>query len=111
MRGVESATVDSQHGVVKLKLAAENRVRLEQVRDSIEQDGTKAKSASVVANGDLTLEDGKWIFHPVGVSSTYQVKHPEAAGGSYVVVGKVTNMRPEGALIVIEATELRHPAK
>src|SRR5436190_23389080 len=61
LRGVESATIDAQRGVLKIQLAEQNRVRLEQVRDMIEQDGTKAKSATITVKGDLAQTDGKWV--------------------------------------------------
>ena len=39
LRGVESATVDAKAGVLTVKLAEQNRVRVEQIRDFVEQDG------------------------------------------------------------------------
>src|SRR5215471_3449753 len=62
IRGVESATVDAQRGVLKVQLAEQNRVRLEQIRDMIEQDGTKVKAATITVQGDLAHVDGKWIL-------------------------------------------------
>src|SRR4051794_19623604 len=62
LRGVESATIDAEHGIVKIQLAAENRVRLKQVRDMIEQDGTKATKAAVRVKGELSRIDKKWVL-------------------------------------------------
>jgi copper chaperone CopZ len=71
MRGVESVKVDAQRSIVELRLAAENRVRLEQVRDAIEQDGTKAMSARVVVQGIVEREGDIWILRPGGVPGVY----------------------------------------
>jgi cation transport ATPase len=49
IRGVESVTLEGSTAV--LKFAVENRVRFEQLRDMIEQDGTKVKSATLIAKG------------------------------------------------------------
>ncbi len=49
IRGIESVHIEGN--TVVMKFAAENRVRFEQIRDMIEQDGTKVKSASLVAKG------------------------------------------------------------
>lgn len=109
LRGVESAAVDAEHGILKVQLAAENRVRLEQVRDLIEQDGTKATKAMVRLKGDLAQQDGKWSLRPNGVSTTYKVESSGAsalAAGTYLVVGVVAKLRPDSGPIVIAATEL-----
>ncbi len=60
IRGVESVAVDAEKGILAVTLANPNRVRVEQIRDLIEQDGTKAVRAKIVATGALELqEDGK----------------------------------------------------
>src|SRR5689334_6071977 len=74
LRGVESATVDAQRGVLTIQLAEQNRVRLEQVRDMVEQDGTKTKTASVTVKGDLAQVDGKWVLQPPSLPATYEVE-------------------------------------
>src|SRR5262245_19485790 len=73
LRGVESSTVDAQRGVLKIRLAEQNRVRLEQVRDMIEQDGTKVKSATIAVKGELAKVDGKWVLQPPALPSSYEV--------------------------------------
>ena len=49
IRGVESVILEGN--TVSMKFAPENRVRFEQIRDMIEQDGTKVKTALFVAKG------------------------------------------------------------
>src|SRR4051794_25930066 len=73
LRGVESATVDAAHGVLKIQLAEQNRVRVEQVRDMIEQDGTKMKSATVTVQGELAQASGKWVLQPPSLPASYEV--------------------------------------
>ncbi len=70
MRGVESAAVEGN--VLKITLAAENRVRIEQVRDAIEQDGTKARKAVSVLKGEVAREGEKWVLRIGG--ATYPLK-------------------------------------
>jgi len=74
LRGVESTKVDVQHSTVKVELAEQNRVRLEQVRDMIEQDGTKAKSALVTVKGNLSQIDGKWVLQPPALPAAYEIE-------------------------------------
>jgi hypothetical protein len=110
MRGVESAAVDAQHGVLKIQLAAQNRVRLEQVRDAIEQDGTKTKTAAVRVQGALSQKEGKWVLDLAAVSASYEVgggPPPSAVAGTYFVVGDVAQLRPESGRIVIRARDLK----
>jgi copper chaperone CopZ len=108
-RGVESATVDAEHGTLKVQLAAQNRVRLEQVRDLIEQDGTKAKKAAVRVRGELSQMDGKWMLRPTGLATVYEVEGqgPSSSTGAYVVIGDVATLRPDSGRIVIRASELK----
>ena len=110
MRGVESATVDAQHGILKVQLAPANRVRLEQVRDAIEQDGTKAKTAAVQVQGELSQADGKWVLQPGSLASSYEVEGaapPSPAAGAYLVTGDVAKLRPGSGRIVITASQLK----
>ncbi len=101
IRGVESATatVDGRTGILQLKLAAQNRIRLEQVRDAVEQDGTKVKKATVSVAGTLTFEAGKWLLSPGG-SATYEIaaEHPEA--GRVEVQGIVADVHAPSPLLI-----------
>ena len=106
LRGVESATVDAEHGTLKLRLAVANRVRIEQVRDMIEQDGTKATSAEVEVKGELAREDGKWILKPAGGSARYEILGDAAAAGTCLLTGTVERLRPETGDLVIRAREI-----
>lgn len=110
LRGVESAVVDVDRGILKVHLATQNRVRLEQVRDLIEQDGTKTVQAAVRVKGDLAKLDAKWLLRPKELSTSYEVESKAAAPlspGAYLVVGVVTRLRSGSGPIVIEATEFQ----
>ena len=106
LRGVEKVTVDVKSSTLKIRLAEQNRVRLEQVRDMIEQDGTKTKNAVVQIKGELTQQDGKWKLQAAGVSASYSVEaKTEPVAGNCIVSGEVTEMHPEaGAMVIREAT-------
>jgi len=108
LRGVESATVDLQRGVLKIQLAEQNRVRLEQVRDMIEQDGTKVKSAAVTVKGELSQTDGKWVLQPPSLPAGYEVEGASPTAGAVTVTGSVVQLRPQSKRLVIQATSVTH---
>lgn len=103
LRGVESVTVDAASATLKLQLAEQNRVRLEQVRDMIEQDGTKVKRATVRVKGDLTHRDGKWMLQPSGLPVSYEVagKDSDLEPGTKVIAGEVADLHPPSGNLVI----------
>lgn len=105
MRGVETAEVDAAKGVLKLTLGEGNRVRVEQVRDAIEQDGTKARSAAVEARGQLEKDGERWVLR-VGPGAAYEVRGEGLAAGQAEVQGEMRELRP-GGMIVIEAKQVR----
>lgn len=106
MRGVETAEVDAGKGVLKLTLGENNRVKVEQVRDAIEQDGTKARSAVVEVRGQMEKEDGRWVLR-VGPGAAYEVRGEGLAVGRAVVSGEAMQLRPGEGMIVIEARQVR----
>ena len=107
--GVESSTVDAEHGILKVQLAAQNRVRLEQVRDLIEQDGTKTKKATARVKGELSQLQGRWVLRLTGLEASYDVEGavPASPAGTYVVTGDIATLRPESGPLVIRASELK----
>jgi copper chaperone len=112
MRGVTSAKVDAEKQVLRVELEPVNRVRVEQVRDAIEQDGTKTTLATVRLIGNVSQIDGKWILSPSGVPSTYELSGALPAKvkpGSYRVTGRIEKLRPESVRLVIVATEITAP--
>jgi hypothetical protein len=106
LRGVESAAVDPQRRVLRIQLAAENRVRLEQVRDMIEQDGTKVKTAAITVKGELSQVDGKWVLQPPSLPSNYEVEGGSPSAGNFTVSGEVTKLRPASGRLLIKASSL-----
>src|SRR3954447_14351578 len=73
LRGVESVRLDTQAGTLEVQLAGQNRIRLEQIRDLIEQDGTKALRAAVRIGGELSKTNDQWMLRPPGVSWQYEI--------------------------------------
>lgn len=57
VRGVETVTLDIERGIVELKLAADNGVRLAPLMSRIEQGAAKALETRLVAKGVL-VDDG-----------------------------------------------------
>jgi hypothetical protein len=109
MRGVESATVDAKQGLVRIRLAEQNRIRPEQVRDAIEQDGTKVSRIAVVVKGVVSRVDGKWILRAAGMPSAYDIDGSPPREGENIVTGEIAKPRPETGNLVIRATEWRAP--
>jgi hypothetical protein len=58
VRGVETVTLDVERGIVELKLAADNGIRLAPLMSRIEQGGAKALETRLVAKGLLVGEAG-----------------------------------------------------
>ena len=105
IRGVESATVDANHGILKLQLAEQNRIRLEQVRDAIEQDGTKATTAQVAAIGTLARQASAWTLNLKGGAISYEITVSDSAlkPGDYDITAQASNLHP----IQLTATQIR----
>lgn len=106
MLGVETAEVDAGKGVLKLTLGENNRVKVEQVRDAIEQDGTKARGAVVELRGQVERQDGRWVLR-VGPGAAYELHGERLAAGRVFLRGEAAQLRPDGGMIVIEAKQVR----
>ena len=114
MRGVESAKVDAAKQILSVKLAAGNRVRVEQIRDAIEQDGTKAREAAVTIQGVLSEESGRWLLKTPSGSQFEVSLHGGGApslqyslkAGRASVSGAIRNLRPEAGVMTIATTSV-----
>jgi hypothetical protein len=73
MRGVESVKLDGE-SAVEMVMAAGNRVRLEIVRDFIEQGAGKVKRMSLEASGTVVEDGGVRYFELSGVGARYRVE-------------------------------------
>jgi len=107
LRGVESVELDSEAGRIRLKLAAQNRVRIEQIRDFIEQDGTKAREAKVEGRGTVSRADGAWLFRPEGQSTNYRLlwktaAQPPQPNSVTRIKGRMARLRGEPVEIEID---------
>jgi hypothetical protein len=115
MRGVASAQIDTQKQILKVELTSVNRVRVEQVRDAIEQDGTKTIDAVVRVSGEVAQSEGKWILKLPGVQAGYEVAGNSVSSkleaGTYVITGRIAKLRPDTGQLRIEATEIKRPVR
>jgi|SRR5687767_15036418 len=105
MRGLESAEVDAERSALKLRLATGNRVRIELIRDQIEQDGTKVISGRVEGIGNITREQGGGlVFRPAGATMAYPIEATrfQAVEGALRIVAELHTLRPAPALRLIE---------
>jgi hypothetical protein len=111
VRGVEASSVDTDRSVLNIQLAAENRVRLEQLRDLIEQDGTRATSALVQLRGDIDRTGDEWTIVPAGVRSTYRLAPRDTlVPGPSLVRGTIADLHPQDGRLTIEVTSLQKTA-
>lgn len=96
IRGVESAKVDAAKGVLSVQLAATNRVRVEQVRDIIEQDGTKARSAVISVTGTMErTPEGLVLLRVPQHAQPFRLTGaiPNKAETTVRVTGTIVNLR------------------
>lgn len=107
MRGVESAEVNAAKGVLTIKLAAGNKIRLEQVRDAIEQDGTKVRTAAVEIEGAISKDKDQYFIRPEGLAVTYELRGQGLKEGPAVVFAETPQLRPAQGAISFEVRELR----
>lgn len=108
LRGVESAAVDGKAGTVTVRLAARNRVRLEQVRDLIEQDGTKAARAVVEVAGEVSRSDSTWILELTGLSTQYELegKNITLSAGAKVIQGDLPILHTASGRLTIRVSRM-----
>jgi hypothetical protein len=95
IRGVEAASVDAEKGILKVTLAPQNRVRIEQIRDLIQQDGTKAASAIVEISGTLEQAEDAWHLKVPQWPVPLELKGLPAgakAGGTVRIEGRIANL-------------------
>ena len=68
--GVESVEVSLNKGLATMKLAPGNTVRLDQVWDTIKNNGFTTKETRVVARGEVSNVKGKLRFKLTGMEQT-----------------------------------------
>jgi hypothetical protein len=88
VRGVEMVTLDLAEGLIRLRLAADNRVRLVPLMSRVEQGGAKALTTTLTVKGQLITDGGARKLELLG----------SAAGQTYTLVGDADGL--EGAVIV-----------
>jgi cation transport ATPase len=111
LRGVESAEVDAAAQVLKVRLAAQNRVRVEQVRDFVEQDGTKATKATVAATGVISKDGDHWVLELPAARYRLEAAGAAIAPGPCVMNGEIPSLHTDSGLLTIRVVRAtaRHP--
>ena len=114
IRGVEKAEIGTSEGIVKITLAAENKVTLERVRDQIKGAGFTPGAAKVVVRGKAITDAGKWQFTIEGPNQTYlltttndDVVTKLKAGGVFTVAGICPAMANPRDQPVLEVQSIR----
>ena len=80
IRGVESASINLEKGLIRLDLVEGNRVRLGPLRARVTQDGTKIQMMSFAAKGAVEERNGTKVFVPGGLNSAFPVDGEVAVG-------------------------------
>ncbi len=96
LRGVESVTVDASKSLVALKLAANNSVRIDRIRDDIKGIGFTPKRARITAIGKVLTEEGAKLFV---IEATNQ-RHSIAPGSE-----KFAALLNSGKPVLVEAIQ------
>lgn len=96
IEGVESAKVSLNEGLARIRLNSGNKVRLEDLRKAIENNGFTPKEARVTTQAQLVSTNGKLQLKVTGIERIYAVvvapkaqtsqKELQAAVGKTVVV-------------------------
>ena len=106
IRGVESASVDAAKGVLTVQLAKQNRVRVEQVRDLIQQDGTKAVRAVIEVSGTVAKnEAGAWILQIPQHAVPMELSKAQEVGATVTVRGTIEDLK--GSPLLLQVIDLR----
>ena len=83
--GVETVNVSLNKGLVSIKLASGNKVRMDQIRKAILNDAFTPKDAKVITIGKLVSESGKLKFIVAGTNETFPVAStPHSSWQKYV---------------------------
>lgn len=107
IRGVASAKADAEKGVLSLQLAPQNRVRVEQIRDLIQQDGTKALRAVVEITGKVEKgESGSWLLRVPQHPAPLELKSAKSyeAGATVTVRGAIDDFKRSPLLLLVVAS-------
>jgi hypothetical protein len=94
--GVEAADVSLNQGLVSIKLARGNTVRIDQIRKAILNDAFKPRDARVRVVGELFPQNGKLEFKVSDTGETFPVlpadgvSLPKEAGRALLVDGLIT---------------------
>jgi cation transport ATPase len=101
IRGVESASVDAAKGVLTVHLAKQNRVRVEQIRDLIQQDGTKAVRASVDVTGTVAKNGaGAWVLLQIPQQALpMELSKAQEAGATVTLRGVIEDLKRSPLLL------------
>ena len=105
IRGVTSARVDAAKGLLVLELAEGNRVRVEQIRDLIQQDGTKAVRVPRIVVGGVVEKgsDSEWMLRLPQQALPLELKTSKAltAGATIKVEGAIEDLK-KSPLVLVE---------
>jgi hypothetical protein len=112
IRGVESASVDVDKGVLTVRLLRQNRVRVEQIRDLIQQDGTRAVRAVVEVTGTVTKnEAGAWVLQVPQQALPLELvaEKPYEPGSTVTVQGVIEDLKRSPLLLRTPHAEMKNP--
>jgi len=93
IRGVTEASLDAKAGILKLAMAPVNRVRIEQFRDIVEQDGTKAVRAPLVEIRGTIDGEGKLTVPEHPRPYTLESAKPLPASGPVSIKGTIEDLK------------------
>jgi copper chaperone CopZ len=97
MEGVESVELSVEKASVDIRLKAENKVTLQQLRRTIRSTGNEPKDAQVTARGKIAERDGKPVLDLLNGSILYLAEKPKDAPSDAVEVTGVARADEKNA--------------
>lgn len=117
---MESADVSLNQGLVSIRMAAGNTVRIEQIRKAILNDAFKPRDARVQVIGELFSQNGKLEFKVAGTGEVFPVlSTPDASlskevGRTLMISGLIAAPQKgteDGTLQIVSVSEQSPPKK
>lgn len=112
IEGVESVDVSLNGGLAVIRLAPENRVSVDQLRDAIRRNGFTPRDAEVRVTGKVVERDGRLALAVPGQAVPFLISdHPDAKGktAELGLVARRKIVRAEGRMAAAQSAVDRQP--
>ncbi|MDQ6663299.1 MAG: heavy-metal-associated domain-containing protein [Acidobacteriota bacterium] len=106
--GVESVDVSLNKGSAGVKLKPGNTVRIEQLWDTVRNNGFSAKDTGVVVRGEIVVANGKPRLNVSGLNQSYAIDgFQQYAGRAVTVEGTMTPPKDKKSEAVLRVKTIK----